>query len=225
MSSSHVAASVGVCLSMALDRQRSSRKSGRHPHHHPRSGPGGAHPHPSSARGGQRGQSPSDRTPPSTAAKCKDYCRKFLAFLFSHVGLCALVVGYAIGGALVFQHIEAPHEDMEQMVIKQEVDVLRNQTLNDLWNITTALNVFNKKSWSNFTQLRLSAYQKEFVRRIKDDGYDAAPDSSKWTFSGAFLFSLTVITTIGKCANVCEALILHYYARVARAASFRLRAE
>lgn len=35
--------------------------------------------------------------PISTARKCKNCCRSFLAFLFSKVGICVLVVGYSIG--------------------------------------------------------------------------------------------------------------------------------
>jgi len=67
---------------MAADRK--SRKSARHPssstdHHH----------HQLGQRVGQRQQS-AERTPPTTAAKCISFGKKAIAFLFSHVGLCAL---------------------------------------------------------------------------------------------------------------------------------------
>jgi predicted lysophospholipase L1 biosynthesis ABC-type transport system permease subunit len=39
-------------------------------------------------------------------AKCKDYLRQFIAFMFSNVGIIGLVVGYTIAGAFVFQAIE-----------------------------------------------------------------------------------------------------------------------
>ncbi|CAG5131344.1 unnamed protein product, partial [Candidula unifasciata] len=38
--------------------------------------------------------------------KCVQYCKKFIAFLFSHVGLCSLVVAYTILGGFIFQALE-----------------------------------------------------------------------------------------------------------------------
>jgi len=77
-----------------------------------------------------------------------------------------------------------------------KVNVLRNQTLEDLWKITTTYNVFIKESWLSTTRQRVQSFQNELIKRIKEDGYDGSEDGS-WTFSGAFLFSLTIITTIG----------------------------
>lgn len=74
---------------MAVERKRSTRRSVRHRVTVP-----SAH----------------DQSMRSRTSKCKSCCKKFTAFLFSHVGLCALLVGYAIGGAFVFRALEAPHE-------------------------------------------------------------------------------------------------------------------
>ncbi|KAH9525743.1 hypothetical protein Btru_002241 [Bulinus truncatus] len=38
--------------------------------------------------------------------KCIQYCKKFVAFLFSHIGLCSLVVAYTILGGFIFQALE-----------------------------------------------------------------------------------------------------------------------
>ena len=40
----------------------------------------------------------------------KDLFRSFVAFVFSKVGICVLVVGYLLLGAFAFQAIEAPAE-------------------------------------------------------------------------------------------------------------------
>lgn len=188
-----------------MERKKTTRRSTRHATSAagPSGGPGGTGSRAAGGAGtssGGRNHHPSTEVVPtqSSAAKCKDYCRKFLAFLVSHVGLCVLVVGYAIGGALVFQSIEAPHEDKLSVVM--QVNRLRNSTLDALWNVTTALNVFNKELWSIQTELKVKAYQEELVKRIKEDGYDGSLEGS-WSFSGSFLFSLTVITTIGKLCN------------------------
>lgn len=41
------------------------------------------------------------------AALC---CRRTVAFVFSYVGLAAIVVAYSIVGGLIFRELEAPHE-------------------------------------------------------------------------------------------------------------------
>ncbi len=45
-----------------------------------------------------------------TVARAKTCAKIFLAQLFSHVGLCALVVGYAIMGAFIFMALERGKE-------------------------------------------------------------------------------------------------------------------
>ncbi|OQV25261.1 hypothetical protein BV898_00945 [Hypsibius exemplaris] len=66
--------------------------------------------------------------------KCRYYCKKFIAFLFSHIGLCGLVVAYVILGAITFSYLEADNERM----VKVRVQGLHNSTLDELWNVTHA---------------------------------------------------------------------------------------
>ena len=66
------------------------------------------------------------------AAKCRVCFRKFFAFLVSNVGLCVLVVAYSIGGAFMFQAVEAPFE----VQTTNQVNELRNRTIVNLWNIS-----------------------------------------------------------------------------------------
>ncbi|GFW96653.1 uncharacterized protein TNCV_2847101 [Trichonephila clavipes] len=150
---------------MALERKRSSR----------RGGPGSRH----------------RKRPPEN--KCKSCCRRFTAFMFSHVGLCALVVGYSILGAFAFQALEAPYE--EQKV--DEVMHKRMDTVKRLWAITDQLNVLYKENWTRQVTEEVKRFQADLVHAIKE-GYDGKEGTgTQWTFSGAFLYSLTVITTIG----------------------------
>jgi len=48
--------------------------------------------------------------------------------------------------------------------------------------------------------MELQEYQQLIVTAIQDgyDGTDNVNSTQKWSFSGAFLYSLTVITTIGE---------------------------
>ncbi|XP_054156244.1 potassium channel subfamily K member 12-like [Oppia nitens] len=139
----------------------------------------------------QQQQQQVDRRPPVT--KCKTCCRKFLAFLVSNVGLCVLVVAYSVGGAFMFRAIEAP---FEVQTAKQVTD-LRNRTIRHLWNITYNHNVFNYSVWRQSVIQEIKYFQTDLLKAIKD-GYEGQQDTGQeqWSFSGAFLFSLTVISTI-----------------------------
>ncbi|XP_029159211.1 TWiK family of potassium channels protein 18 [Nylanderia fulva] len=125
-----------------------------------------------------------------------DWTRALVAFLFSNVGIVCLVVGYTIAGAFLFVHIESKTtSDVANDVIKR-----RNLTAAILWELTSKENVFSEKLWKAKVRDILESYQKKVVSSIKD-GYDGV-EENKWTFAGAFLYSLTVITTIGY-GNIC----------------------
>lgn len=125
-----------------------------------------------------------------------DWTRALIAFLFSNVGIVCLVVGYTIAGAFLFTHIEGrTSSDVASDVIK-----LRNLTAATLWELTSKEVVFSEKLWKAKVKDILENYQRKVVLAIKN-GYDGV-EENKWTFAGAFLYSLTVITTIGY-GNIC----------------------
>ncbi|XP_070154074.1 TWiK family of potassium channels protein 18 [Polyergus mexicanus] len=119
-----------------------------------------------------------------------DWTRALIAFLFSNVGIVCLVVGYTIAGAFLFGHIEGKtNPDIADEFIR-----CRNLTAATLWELTSKENVFSEKLWKAKVRDILENYQKKVVSAVKN-GYDGVED--KWGFAGAFLYSLTVITTIG----------------------------
>ncbi|GLV36770.1 sandman [Carabus blaptoides fortunei] len=113
----------------------------------------------------------------------------------SNVGIIGLVVGYTIAGAFIFQAIEG-HIAEE---VNQEMLILRNQTAERLWNLMEANNMFNELQWKSNANIELENYTWIVAEAIKNgfDGSDEDDNPSKWSFPGAFLYSLTVITTIG----------------------------
>ncbi|KAK8768131.1 hypothetical protein V5799_005092 [Amblyomma americanum] len=153
-----------------MERKRSSR---RHHHHH----------------GAAAAVAPPEN-------RCKSCCRKFTAFLFSHVGLCALVVGYSILGAFAFRALEAPYE-VEKA---SQVIAMRRDTVARLWEITDRLNVLYKENWTAAVSHEILDFQARLIAAVKDgyDGKEIGAGGQQWSFSGAFLYSLTVITTIGE---------------------------
>lgn len=56
--------------------------------------------------------------------------------------------------------------------------------------------MFSEKLWKAKVRDILENYQRMVVNATRN-GYDGV-EENKWTFAGAFLYSLTVITTIGE---------------------------
>lgn len=105
-------------------------------------------------------------------------------------------MGYTIAGAFVFQKIEGTsHRDITRSVLRN-----RNDTAKLLWNITLTHNNFNETAFKDVVGAEMEGYQKTFVQAVRK-GYhgdnSTEEDSYQWRFAGAFLYSLTVITTIG----------------------------
>ena len=67
-----------------------------------------------------------------TAARAKSIIKTIFAQLFSHLGLCLLVVGYSLMGAVIFVTLEREHEQN----IRKTVGSIKNQTLNELYDLT-----------------------------------------------------------------------------------------
>nr|CAD7194659.1 unnamed protein product [Timema douglasi] len=121
--------------------------------------------------------------------------RRYSTALAINVGIIGLVVGYTITGAFIFIFIEKKEVSEGNIIVMK----LRNETVDFLWNLTYVLNVFDEPHWKTAVSLKLMDYQEEVVKAISKgfDGSDNNLGGSQWSFSGAFLYSLTVITTIG----------------------------
>lgn len=124
-----------------------------------------------------------------------NYFRKFVAFLFSHVGLCGLVVGYSVLGAVVFRAIERPPErDVQHLVVDS-----RKSAIEQMWLTTYHLNVLYETNWSVDILAQVEQFKKTLMNATRR-GYDGkdSEENPQWTFSGSFLYALTVVTTIGE---------------------------
>lgn len=73
-----------------------------------------------------------------------------------------------------------------------------------IWNLTHTLNIFQEETFRNCVQTEIARYQKVIIDAVRDgyDGSDNAAYIKRWRFTGAFLYSLTVITTIGESSEL-----------------------
>uniref|UniRef100_A0A7E5A132 TWiK family of potassium channels protein 7 n=1 Tax=Panagrellus redivivus TaxID=6233 RepID=A0A7E5A132_PANRE len=130
----------------------------------------------------------------SKVTRVVNLVKRIIAFFFSHVGLCALVIGYALGGAIIFRAVESPHEREIQSIVTRA----RQETVNVAWNTTFRVNKLDRAQWERTVHDQVKKFRVKTMWAIRR-GYDGKEFgvSAQWTFTGAFLYSLTVITTIG----------------------------
>uniref|UniRef100_A0A2A4JJN7 Potassium channel domain-containing protein n=1 Tax=Heliothis virescens TaxID=7102 RepID=A0A2A4JJN7_HELVI len=93
----------------------------------------------------------------------------------------------------MFQAIEGGSE----MRLDKQMRCARDNLTQYLWqNVTLDLNLFNETAVKERIGTELRNYQTTIVRAVHR-GWDGGRSSRQWSFSSSFLYSLTVITTIG----------------------------
>ena len=81
-----------------------------------------------------------------------------------------------------------------------------------LWNVTEKYNLLHPRNWTEEVTRIVRTYQAAIIH-AKEHGYDGHDiPKSPWTFSGALLYSITVITTIGEWSDK----LLKYFPQMAR---------
>lgn len=86
---------------------------------------------------------------------------------------------------------------------------LRSHTVDRLWLITENLNILYRENWTRLAAEEVIEFQEALMRTLRTGagGYHISDSGAtgfyythehKWSFSSSFLYSLTLITTIGK---------------------------
>jgi len=94
-----------------------------------------------------------------------------------------------------------------QEKVNQDVMKMRNLHIELLWNMTKALNVLHPDNWTSLAVQILDNYTREVYIATKMGGWDFEDLGEEkefelqWSFTGALLYCITVITTIGVLAH------------------------
>lgn len=124
--------------------------------------------------------------------------------LFSHIGLCGLVALYCAAGGFIFEHLEKANEEQICYDTYKEYMVMENDSLSKIQQLIEDYEGNSEKSTLK--------YQLQGILQIYRDnsiniGYEGSNCSSyglvdgpkyKWSWPGAFFFSVTVVSTIGE---------------------------
>ena len=138
-------------------------------------------------------------------------CKTFTKFLLSHVGLCMVVVLYSVAGGFIFKHLEQTNEKQECIKKMDRYNVMALEVKNELWTVSKAfVKQYNDDDRDpDRQQEALQEFRKylvQFRSDVRELNYDGKNCSMmgetggpgyRWSFPGALLFSVTVITTIG----------------------------
>lgn len=121
-------------------------------------------------------------------SKCQFYFKLIGAHLFSHIGLCGLVVGYTIMGAFAFEAIEnsswseeyqprtvlpkplratslqpcaADVAKLARAASSAQLEPIRKKYADELWNTTYNMNVFFADKWADMAQKSIERFETE----------------------------------------------------------------
>lgn len=129
----------------------------------------------------------------SRRQKCKQYTLKVIAFLFSNVGLVGLVTAYCVMGAFAFMALEKDAERLRKIAVQRIRVDISTQIVQQL-RLASA----HRDNWETLVEDKLTEFQGKLTQYMTGQGFDGNMDHTQWTFIGAMLFCITVVTTIGK---------------------------
>lgn len=91
----------------------------------------------------------------------------------------------------------------------------RTRTVENIWDITVSLNILYRENWTRLAAQEITRFQEQLIQHLKEEmlttsyspnsdtphGKNINPESHgkiEWNLAKSFLYSLTVLTTIGK---------------------------
>lgn len=104
----------------------------------------------------------------SRCGKCYFYFRQITTFVFSHIGLCMLLLGYTLFGALTFREIELENEQFQ----RRNVTNRRYSMVDELVRMTNQTQYFNEDDWKGNAKNIVHSFELDFVIAVKYAGFD-----------------------------------------------------
>jgi hypothetical protein len=135
---------------------------------------------------------------------------------FTHILLVLFLFAYAALGGLLFQALEAPHEEM----VKIDVERAQREALVELWQRANEARTIDQFKENGLGPLEV--LQGEYYKAF-NNGITSGFGKRTWTFWGSVFYCGTIITTIGqykgkfqKCVKMPKSLQRHWSKNIRR---------
>ncbi|XP_055856613.1 potassium channel subfamily K member 18-like isoform X1 [Episyrphus balteatus] len=132
----------------------------------------------------------------------------------SATGVLILVLLYTAMGSIIFVTLEGEVDDSNSLETAVAASKpyprtelanaeIRSRTVDRLWSITEDLNILYKENWTRLAAQEVQHFQDTLLRAVRQSKVQQPgvqlmlPTGHKWSYASAFLYSLTLITTIG----------------------------
>ena len=134
-------------------------------------------------------------------------CKKFAKFLFSHIGLSAMVVLYCVAGGFIFEHLEKNNEEQICYESRSEYNPMEAKTINSTMKIFTDYGGVTTDANRELMEVQIRSILETFRSNTLAIGYDGRDCNAygkeggpkyEWSWAGGLMFSVTVVSTIGK---------------------------
>lgn len=149
----------------------------------------------------------------------------------SNLMICAILVGYTFIGAVIFLIVEGDSgfysissggRPVVHSVTGQTRRLAnassfahlgeesRAKTVENIWDITVSLNILYRENWTRLAAQEINKFQEQLVQKLTEEmASKSYPHDSRvldgqkvdWNLAKAFLYSLTVLTTIGNSSH------------------------
>ena len=156
----------------------------------------------------------------STGRKRCSLFWEFITFIWTLTIQISIVLSYCLIGACLFRSLESRSSGSLSIINQStgvDVHKLRSNTVLKLWNITDQFNVLYKENWTSLVAKEMEIFQSEIIHSIKTDPDSFISDdkiiklqndkeintsSSKWSLQKSFLYSFSIITTMGMLPKI-----------------------
>lgn len=130
--------------------------------------------------------------------------------LFSHVGFCIMIIGYAVGGAFLMRHIELPTERQhynESKLLAHLVDDYRTSMTRQIIAFCNNYSHENSTEAVREIQAMLTKYHETVMYarnttitygRQAYRGMNNYNEIYGWSIPSSILFTATILSTVGK---------------------------
>lgn len=142
-----------------------------------------------------------------TKHHCLQFCKKFLHFMISRVGLMIVMIGYVLAGGLIFEALES---DYENKALRLSENVLEKMLLRIYKQIENNSTRVKDLSFYHFLRYEIRNFS-DFFTNATLNGTLTGHVDRQWDFFGSVFYCVTLVSTIGKLERLIN---LKFYLKI-----------